>query len=53
MKAVNEAFAEASASFRQGILEALGEFPENTYPPRVLVIPDIPPPTLQPAADTS
>ena len=53
MKAVNEAFAEASARFRQGILEAIGDFPDNTYPPRVLVIPDIPPTTLQSTADTS
>ena len=53
LKASINAFAEASARFRQGVLEALAEFPENFYPPRVLRVPDLPAVSLPPVPDTS
>ena len=52
-KAWIDAYDAASERFRQGVLEAIAEFPENAYLPRFGKIPDIPPTSLAPIPDTS
>ena len=48
-----DAYAQAADRFRRGVLEAIGEFPENAYLPRFGKLPDVPRAKLDFVPDTS
>ena len=47
------AYAQAVDRFRRGVLEAISEFHDNAYLPRLGKIPEIPPRGLLTTPDTS